>query len=141
MKPQIGGQLTKKNIHFIWWIYGHRNNIWRAFPNDLLSLVLDIPFILTGKHDFVLLTWKIYFSHVWPPENRLTSWIDAHINRLQPDSLRLFLSLTPKIWRAFSWGNLGRFTSTGTVQNLPEGTFGKLITSSLEAFFTNWWYG
>ena len=62
------------------------------------------PFFISAKEHYVFFKpiWQTYFPHVWSTEQKMAPCIDAHINRLQPDSLILILSLTSNIWHAFS---------------------------------------
>ena len=137
MRPWLDIHYNKLNL--VPWCGHFSQNLNYGAGIFLYLISVAHPFFISAKEHFVFFLTKLanLFSTCLSPEQNMTPWIDAHINRIHPDSLILILSLTPNIWHAFFWANLGRFTSTETVQNLPEGTFGKLIISSSDTFLTS----
>ena len=52
LKPRIGRHISKEHTHVIWWVFWHGNNMWWAFLNDLLLLVLTLGQLCCFQGDF-----------------------------------------------------------------------------------------
>ena len=98
MRPWIGQQVTKEQVHIIRWIYWHKDNIWRAFVNGLLKLVLTLGQFCQSLG---LLRWIFIFIKIgiWSIHNMGNKFfIPSYANVILRN---LILSL----WRVFYWNN------------------------------------